>query len=90
MNLRAPGLLGNLQAAMRRGEVTQELWDIYVSRKLTSAGAVLDPRLNAPPFSSNLIHYIVQRHKLRVQLSLDNAMLHCIEHKKAFVLCGGI
>jgi hypothetical protein len=82
LNLRAPGVLGDLQAAMRRGEVTRELWEIYASRKLTSDGVVLDPRLNAPPFSNNPIHYIVQRHKLRVQLSLDNAIMHCIEHKK--------
>jgi hypothetical protein len=82
VNLRAPGVLGDLQAAMRRGDVTQDLWDIYASRKLTSAGAELDPRLNAPPFSNNPIHYIVQRHKLRVQLSLDNAIMHCVEHKK--------
>ena len=82
VNLRAPGVLGDLQAAMRRGEVTRELWEIYASRKLTSAGVALDSRLSAPPFSNHPIHYIVQRHKLRVQLSLDNAIMHCSEHKK--------
>ena len=40
LNLRAPGVLGDLQAAMRRGEVTRELWEIYASRKLTSTGEV--------------------------------------------------
>ena len=86
VNLRAPGILGELQAAMRKGEVTQELWEVYASRKLAYSGSsdepVLDPRLSAPPFSNHPIHYIVQRHKLRVQLSLDNAILHCVEHKK--------
>ncbi len=34
VNLRAPGVSGDLQAAMRNGEVTEELWEVYASRKL--------------------------------------------------------
>ena len=85
VNLRAPVVLGDLQAAMRRGEVTRELWEIYASRKLISAGVMLDPRLSAPPFSIHPIHYIVQRATFPVQC------YHALYRaQEAVVLCGGL
>eukprot|EP00973_Karenia_brevis_P065091 9038031-Karenia_brevis.AAC.1 len=32
INIRAPGLLSRLQAAMRAGAIPDELWDVYLSR----------------------------------------------------------
>ena len=40
VNLRAPGILGDLQAAMRKGEATQAFWEVYASRKFAFVGLI--------------------------------------------------
>ena len=86
VNIRAAGPLGEIQDAMRRRAVTSEIYELYSRRRIgySSTGVDLDadPRLKAPPFSDHTIHYVVHRHKLRAQQSLENTIRHCIDIQK--------
>ena len=46
-SLGAPGVLSQLQAEMRTGSISDDMWDVYMPRILQLA----DSHLNAPPFS---------------------------------------
>ena len=71
VNVRAPDDLGRLQAEMRAGTMSDEMWDLYLSRVIVPG----DSRLTDPssPFSKHDTKFIVHRHKIRVMRSLDNA-----------------
>jgi len=79
VNVRAPGVLSRLQAEMRAGYISNEMWDVYRSRIMTPN----DPRLTDPtlPHSQGDIRFIVHRHRIRVLQSLDNAKAECRKHK---------
>jgi hypothetical protein len=64
VNVRAPGVLSRLQSEMRAGEVSDEMWALYMSRVIEKD----DPRLTeqSSPFAEYNAHYIVHRHRVRV------------------------
>ena len=67
VNVRAPGMLGRLQSEMRAGYISDAMWDMYISRVITPQ----DTRLTDAdsPFTSNDVHFIVHRHRIRVTRS---------------------
>ena len=69
--MRAPGILSRLQSEMRSGCITDEMWDLYMSRVMTPD----DSRLSAlgSPFVAHTRRFIVHRHKIRVMRSFENA-----------------
>ena len=69
VNVRAPGVLSRLQAEMRAGHISDEMWSLYMSRVLQPS----DPRLLHPPFSTNNVCFVVHRHKIRVMRSFEEA-----------------
>ena len=71
VNVRAPDALGQLQAEMRAGCLSDAMWNMYMSRVMVPG----DSRLTDPssPFAKHDIHFIVHRHKIRVMRSMDNA-----------------
>ena len=69
INVRAPDALGRLQEEMRSGKISDEMWDLYMSRVLTES----DERLLQSPFADRPVRYVVQRHKIRVMRSLKQA-----------------
>ena len=71
VNVRAPGVLSRLQSEMRNGKISEEMWNLYLSRVIVKN----DPRLSDPdsPFVKHEINFIVHRHRIRVMQSLDNA-----------------
>ena len=75
VNVRAPGVLSRLQAEMRDGHISDEMWQLYLSRVLQPD----DPRLRKVPFGSEEkfgdVTWIVHRHRLRVIQSFQNAKL---------------
>ena len=72
MNVRAPGLLSRLQAEMRSGSISDEMWELYLSRVITRNDDRL--RNEDSPFVQHDIHFIVHRHRIRVLQSMENAM----------------
>ena len=78
VNIRAPGLLGRLQSEMRAGSISDDMWRLYQSRVLQRN----DPRLLAPPFSTNEVQYIVHRHRIRARQAFRNAVEHCQQTKQ--------
>ena len=67
VNVRAPDVLARLQAEMRGGKgLSDEMWNLYMSRVMQRH----DARVLASPFSTNQIHFIVHRHKIRAMRSL--------------------
>ncbi len=86
VNIRAAGPLGDIQDAMRRRAVTPEIYQLYARRRIgyssTGDDVDADPRLKAPPFSDHTIHYVVHRHKLRAQQSLENTVRYCVDNHK--------
>jgi hypothetical protein len=66
-----PDDLGRLQAEMRAGTMSDEMWDLYLSRVIVPG----DARLTDPssPFSMHVTKVIVHWDKIRVMRSLDNA-----------------
>ena len=79
VNVRAPGVLSRLQAEMRAGKISDEMWDLYKDRLVKHD----DPRLQDPalPFYKKDIHFIVHRHKIRAMRSLEYAKNYCRDHK---------
>ena len=79
VNVRAPGVLSRLQQEMRSGVISDEMWDVYMSRVLEPN----DPRLLDPdtPFGSGNVHFIVHRHKIRVMRSLEHAKTQSRHHQ---------
>ena len=71
VNVRAPGVLSRLQAEMRAGAISDQMWSLYMSRVMQPN----DPRLTEAqsPFSKHHWHFIVHRHKISVFQSLENA-----------------
>lgn len=69
VNIRAPGLLGQLQGEMREGAVSSARWALYESRIVLPE----DPRLCAPPFDRSPWNYIVHRQAIRAMQSFRNA-----------------
>ena len=71
VNVRAPGILSRLQAEMRAGAISDEMWSLYMSRVMQPN----DPRLTdaQSPFSQHHWQFVVHRHKIRVFQSLENA-----------------
>ena len=57
VNVRAPGLLGRLQAEMRAGAISDQMWALYLDRVLQAD----DPRLKDPllPFATSATHFVV-------------------------------
>ena len=71
VNVRAPGVLSRLQAEMRSGTISDDMWNLYMSRVLQPGDLRLqDPSL---PFFNNEIHFIVHRHRIRTMRSMDHA-----------------
>jgi len=79
VNVRAPGLLGRMQAEMRAGAISDEMWNLYMDRVLQAD----DPRLTDPrlPFANSDAHFIVFRHSIRVQRSWEQAKAYCRLHR---------
>ena len=71
VNIRAPDGLGQLQAEMRAGRLSDEMWALYQSRIIQP----LDTRLTEPtsPFVLHDVHVIVHRHRIRVARSFAYA-----------------
>ncbi len=74
-NTRAPGVLSRLQVEMRAGCISDEMWDVYLSRVLVPN----DPRLSDPasPFANHDIRFIMHRHRIRSMRSFENATEQC-------------
>ena len=83
VNVRAPGVLGRLQSEMRTGQISDDMWGLYVSRVMQPS----DPRLHLPPFSTSPVQYIVHRHRVRVSQSFQNAVEHCRRHELRLYVC---
>ena len=64
VNVRAPGILSRLQAEMRAGAISDEMWSLYMSRVMQPN----DPRLTdaQSPFSKHHWQFVVHRHKINV------------------------
>ena len=75
INVRAPGLLSRIQAEMREGQISDKMWDVYMSRVLQDN----DERLTNPnlPFLNGDVRFIVHRHKIRLMRSLQHAKDIC-------------
>ena len=75
VNVRAPGALSRLQAEMRAGSISDEMWKLYLSRVMTEN----DPRLKDPalPFLNGDLRFIVHRHRIRVMRSMEYAKTYC-------------
>ena len=58
VNVRAPGILGRLQSEMRSGDISSDMWRLYLSRVIEPS----DPRLHMPPLYTSPVQYIVHRH----------------------------
>ena len=69
VNVRARDVLARLQAEMRAGSITDEMWNLYISRRLQPN----DRRLTEGLFAENHVHFVVHRHRIRVMRSLENA-----------------
>ena len=72
-NIRAPGILSRLQLEMREGSISDEMWNLYMSRVLQPN----DVRLTQKPFSTSRVHYLVHRHSIRARQSFTNAVAEC-------------
>ena len=72
VSVRALVLLSRLQVEMRSGSISDEMWDVYMSRVMVPE----DPRLTEAdsPFSSVDVQFIVHRHRIRVLRSFENAL----------------
>jgi len=77
VNIRAPDALGRFQAEMRAGEISDDMWNLYLSRIIKPH----DSRLSDPksPFVMNDIHFIVHRHRIRVTRSFMYAQQKSIK-----------
>jgi hypothetical protein len=71
VNVRAPGVLGRLQAEMRAGKISDDMWQVYTSRIMVPDDARLKDVSSA--FCMHPITFIVHRHRLRVMRSLQTA-----------------
>ena len=69
VNVRAPDALGKLQEEMRAGQISDETWAMYLSRRLEPG----DDRLSKGPFAKSSTQFIVHRHSIRVMRSFENA-----------------
>ena len=71
VNVRAPGVLSRLQAEMRSGKISDEMWELYTSRIIVKN----DVRLRdvSSPFTKHPVTFIVHRHKIRAMRSLEIA-----------------
>ena len=79
VSVRVPGVLSRLQAEMRSGAISDEMWNLYMSRVLQPADLRLrDPSL---PFFNKEIHFIVHRHRIRTMRSMDHAKEYSTLHK---------
>ena len=75
--VRAPGVLSRLQSEMRGGHISDEMWELYMSR-------VLQPQDHRPtdpasPFVKNKPCFVVHRHKIRVMRYFQKAKEHSIQ-----------
>ena len=88
LNMRTTGMIAEILHGMRAGILSDAAWHALQSRVLghcvDDAGnkrrlpdGVPDPRLGEPPFSTNMIQYIVHRHQLRVCQAFRNAAVAC-------------
>ncbi len=77
LNVRAPDILSRLLAEMRAGSISDEMWQLYLSRVMQPQ----DPRLAQSPFAENDVYFVVHRHKIRVRRSLENAQEQCRRHR---------
>ena len=75
LNMRTQGVLADILRGMRAGRLDDDAWEALQGRLMTRD----DPRLQRPPFSTNAVHYIVQRHQLRVAQSFCNAVRKCVQ-----------
>ena len=71
VNVRAPGVLGRLQAEMRSGKISDQMWELYTSRIMVQDDARL--RDTSSPFTQHPVTFIVHRHKIRAMRSLETA-----------------
>ena len=80
-NVRAPGLLSQFQAEMRAGSISDEMWDLYMSRVI----ALEDDRLRKAdsPFMQHDVRFIVHRHRIRALRSMENAKAETKRHGRA-------
>ena len=79
VNIRSPGVLSQLQSEMRDGHLSDQMWDLYMSRVLEPD----DQRLTDPslPFAHHPWHFIVHRHKIRLLRALEAAKSYCAKHR---------
>ena len=73
VDIRAPGLLTRLQAEMRAGHISDEMWEACMSRVLQPH----DERLLQAPFNQGETQYILHRHSIRVRHSHRNVIEAC-------------
>ena len=84
LNVRSGGVLGDLLQELRDGPLSDASWSILEERLLgwyRQDGVLtplpsgrIDPRLQKPPFSNNVVHFVVARHKIRAAQAFHNAM----------------
>jgi hypothetical protein len=83
VNIRAPDVLSRLQTEMRKGDISADMWNLYLSRVLLPN----DERLLEAPFSTERVQYIVHRHRLRIRQSYRNAVEECkLTGKRLYVI----
>ena len=70
LNMRTEGPLAEILQGMRAGRLSDAAWAALQDRVLRGD----DTRMQQPPFTTNPVHYIVQRHQLRVSQSFCNAV----------------
>ena len=91
VSVRAPGLLGRIQAEMRQQTLSDDSWALLQSRVLgfyMDEGKVRklpegqpDPRLSQTPFSDHAVQYIVHRHTLRASQAFKNCIAACVRER---------
>ena len=83
VNVRAPGILSRLQAEMRAGEISDAMWNVYISRIIFAE----DPRLTDPdsPLTQNSLRFVVHRHRIRVMRALENAKTQSKRYKLSLI-----
>ena len=71
INVRAFGILSRLQAEMRAGSISHDMWNVYMSRVVRPQDLRLTDE--SSPFMQHDVHFIVHRHRIRVTQSMENA-----------------
>ena len=90
-------MLAVILQEMRGGSLSDAAWEALQDRVIgvVRRGSVLqarpdgapDPRLSQPPFSDNIVHYVLHRHTLRVCQAYCNAVRESTRQTTPLYLC---